>query len=324
MQQQEDEAFQSVQLEGQGPREQHQHQHQQQPQPQPAKPSSLIQVTNPEKHGEGLKDAYVTFDIVNAGTTVKRRYQDFCWLSEKLKRDHPSCILPPLPDRHSLLDMLVDRFSPDFIKKRQLALERFLKRLSEHPVLSNSEVLQQFMTKDYLGVEASELAPQKPTAATMLINSPTVNTILDCFPKKSIYSHNSGSSNNSNNNNSNSNNNNNNNNVAIRQQANLLERHFNSLARAHNKLIKGYVQVAGAWQNSAAAFDILAQSIDPSTNGPSVKSLLARMASVSFSNARHYDLLVILFDCCHFYCLLFREKNWSTNRRMFSKNIQCT
>lgn len=47
----------------------------------------------------------------------------------------------------------MDRFSPEFIKKRYIGLERFLKRLSLHPNFSNHPALKSFLTQPILGVD---------------------------------------------------------------------------------------------------------------------------------------------------------------------------
>lgn len=62
-----------------------------------------VDVRNPEKLGEGLKNSYINYEIVsktseneNDTTIVKRRYQDFILLHNCLQSIESS-ILPPLP-----------------------------------------------------------------------------------------------------------------------------------------------------------------------------------------------------------------------------------
>lgn len=52
--------------------------------------------------------------------------------------------LQPLPEKHSLRRL--DRFSPEFLKVRQQALQKFLTRLADHPVLSFDKNFQVFLT----------------------------------------------------------------------------------------------------------------------------------------------------------------------------------
>jgi len=115
---------------------------------------SGLSVNSPEKHGEGFKDAYVTYLITSRTVDgkehrVRRRYQDFLWLLERFQGELQSgIILPPLPEKNRL--EYLDRFSPEFIQKRQLSLERFLARLMLHDRLASHPMTLHFLTKDFL------------------------------------------------------------------------------------------------------------------------------------------------------------------------------
>jgi hypothetical protein len=50
----------------------------------------------------------------------------------------------PLPEKHPIRKL--DRFDPLFIKTREVALQKFAKRLADHPVLSFSKHFQMFLT----------------------------------------------------------------------------------------------------------------------------------------------------------------------------------
>ncbi|KAJ8305656.1 hypothetical protein KUTeg_016201 [Tegillarca granosa] len=50
----------------------------------------------------------------------------------------------PLPEKHSLRRL--DRFSPEFLRVRQKALQKFLVRIADHPVLSFDKNFQVFLT----------------------------------------------------------------------------------------------------------------------------------------------------------------------------------
>lgn len=90
--------------------------------------------------------------------SVKRRYNDFVWLKRRLQEEYPACILPPLPEKQRLgiknayLDYL-DRFNPEFIAKRQVALNRFVEHLAIHPIIQKSDVLRAFLETPYLPIE---------------------------------------------------------------------------------------------------------------------------------------------------------------------------
>lgn len=63
--------------------------------------------------------------------------------------------LQPLPGKHTLLGQL-DRYSKDFILLRMKALNVFIKRVIEHPILNCNEQLRIFLTAKQ-GVRKSDL-----------------------------------------------------------------------------------------------------------------------------------------------------------------------
>ena len=75
---------------------------------------------------------------------VRRRYRDFLWLRDQLKSAFPGAIVPPLPgtDKPYKGD---DRFSTQFIQRRQAGLELFLRRVAAHPTLACSDDLLTFL-----------------------------------------------------------------------------------------------------------------------------------------------------------------------------------
>ncbi|CAL1548533.1 unnamed protein product [Lymnaea stagnalis] len=112
----------------------------------------FIIVDDPEKHTSTL-EAYITFRVTTKtsrpefdGTefSVRRRYNDFLWIRQRLEEKHPTHLVPPLPEKHSLKRM--DRFSTEFLRVRQTALQKFLTRLADHPVLSFDKCFQIFLT----------------------------------------------------------------------------------------------------------------------------------------------------------------------------------
>ncbi|KAF8216009.1 lipid binding protein [Mycena galopus ATCC 62051] len=110
-------------------------------------------VSDPVKELAETKDAYVSY-LVSAQTNLRifstgnpssrRRFQDFVFLRENLVRDFPACVVPPLPDKHRLEYITGDRFSPEFMERRRLDLDRFLQRLSRHPTLQRSTLVRAF------------------------------------------------------------------------------------------------------------------------------------------------------------------------------------
>lgn len=84
---------------------------------------------------------------------MRRRYQDFLWLVERLKEEFPERLIPPLPDKNRL--EYLGRFTPDFIKRRQLGLKRFLMRIDAHPLLCQCEIFLNFLRTPIVGMSSS-------------------------------------------------------------------------------------------------------------------------------------------------------------------------
>lgn len=118
-----------------------------------------IQITHPEKHGEGIKDSYISY-LIESKTVldtyskpeshVRRRYSDFVWLRNTLVSEYPTAIIPPLPDKLRL--EYLDRFNSTFIEKRRLGLRRFLVRVVRHPFLYMSDSLRSFLELETLSI----------------------------------------------------------------------------------------------------------------------------------------------------------------------------
>ncbi|XP_065070203.1 sorting nexin-7-like [Rhopilema esculentum] len=110
----------------------------------------FVKVDKPEKHVEG----YVSYNVTTKTTrgefdqpefNVQRRYTDFLWLRNKLEETCPTHIIPPLPEKFTFSKHF-DRFDQDFLKTRQKALDKFLNRVADHPVMSFNENLNKFLT----------------------------------------------------------------------------------------------------------------------------------------------------------------------------------
>ncbi|KAL7790045.1 hypothetical protein V8C37DRAFT_385257 [Trichoderma ceciliae] len=111
-------------------------------------------VGSPIKENDGTKDAFVSYLVTTHSTfpsfqkevtTVRRRFTDFAFLFKQLMRDYPACAVPPIPDKQRMEYVRGDRFGNDFTSRRAHSLERFLIRLSLHPVLRRSTILHSFL-----------------------------------------------------------------------------------------------------------------------------------------------------------------------------------
>ena len=114
----------------------------------------MVQLLDPRKELEGQKDAFISYGI-RAETNLphfsrtymatRRRFNDFTFLREGLKRDFPACVVAPLPEKHRLEYLTGDRFSPEFIERRTADLQLFLERICRHPTLQRSQLLRSFL-----------------------------------------------------------------------------------------------------------------------------------------------------------------------------------
>ncbi|KAJ0060920.1 hypothetical protein NL108_001765, partial [Boleophthalmus pectinirostris] len=102
-------------------------------------------VADPKKGSKmyGLK-SYIEYQITPNTTNrpVNHRYKHFDWLYERLLDKFGSAIpIPSLPDKQ-----VTGRFEEEFIKMRMERLQGWMTRMCRHPVVSNSEVFQLFLT----------------------------------------------------------------------------------------------------------------------------------------------------------------------------------
>merc|ERR1712070_1196641 len=95
--------------------------------------------------------------------SVIHRYRDFVWLWDKLKLKYEHIIIPPLPEK-----AVTGNFEPTFIQLRRGALEKFLQRVSSHPVLCQSEDLQIFLeaNDETLRSAKAAMSSKQATAAS--------------------------------------------------------------------------------------------------------------------------------------------------------------
>ncbi|XP_076875694.1 sorting nexin-30 [Brachyhypopomus gauderio] len=113
----------------------------------------FVTVDDPKKHVSTM-ETHITYRVSTKTTrtefdlpeySVRRRYQDFDWLRSKLEDSQPTHLIPPLPEKF-VMKGVVDRFSEEFVETRRKALDKFLKRVADHPVLSFNEHFNVFLS----------------------------------------------------------------------------------------------------------------------------------------------------------------------------------
>ena len=116
-----------------------------------------VTVDDAQKHAA---ESFVSYRVITKTTResfnqeefhVRRRYNDFHWLGNVLTQQYPSHIIPPLPQKK-----VFNKYDPSFLRLRQLALNKFLRRIAEHPILSTSEHFFIFLSARQLELEESK------------------------------------------------------------------------------------------------------------------------------------------------------------------------
>ncbi|XP_051797698.1 sorting nexin-9-like [Acanthochromis polyacanthus] len=110
----------------------------------PASPLDCV-IADPKKESKlyGLK-SFIEYQVTPSTTNkpVNHRYKHFDWLYERLLEKFGSLLpIPSLPDKQ-----VTGRFEEDFIRMRMERLQAWMTRMCRHPVVSQSDVFQLFLT----------------------------------------------------------------------------------------------------------------------------------------------------------------------------------
>lgn len=112
-----------------------------------------ISVSDPVKQSNNF-GSFVTYRVTTKSnmdafssleTVVDRRYSDFQWLWDVLTADFPAVAIPALPEKQTFGFAKLGFTSSSYMEARQRGLEKFLLRISEHPQLSASARLSEWL-----------------------------------------------------------------------------------------------------------------------------------------------------------------------------------
>lgn len=115
-----------------------------------------VTVSDPTQYTEGIKGKYTSYRVAYDpplppsveyalfphATSANRRYSDFVWLHERLHKERPGAVIPPLPDKQRGTSL----FDETFIEDRRNHLEIFLRRCVRNPELRDAECLIVFLS----------------------------------------------------------------------------------------------------------------------------------------------------------------------------------
>ncbi|KAL4572507.1 hypothetical protein LXL04_019286 [Taraxacum kok-saghyz] len=140
-------------------------------------PYLKITVSNPQKEMESSNsivpggNTYVTYLITTKTNmaefggpqfTVRRRFKDVVTLSDRLMEGYRGFFIPPRPDKSVVESQVMQKH--EFVEQRRNALEKYLQKLAEHPVIRQSDELRVF-----LQVQGKlPLLPTAPVTSRML------------------------------------------------------------------------------------------------------------------------------------------------------------
>lgn len=115
-----------------------------------------VTVSDPTQYTEGIKGKFTSYRVAYDpplspsvehalfphATSANRRYSDFSWLHERLHKERPGAIVPPLPDKQRGTSL----FDEIFIEDRRNHLEIFIRRCVRNPELRDAECLLVFLS----------------------------------------------------------------------------------------------------------------------------------------------------------------------------------
>ncbi|TVU18878.1 hypothetical protein EJB05_34996, partial [Eragrostis curvula] len=119
---------------------------------------SHIAVSDPETEAEpaatslvpGSAPTYISYLVTSVRRgegqrrhAVRRRFRDFVTLADRLAEAFRGHFVPPRPDKNTVESQVMQR--DEFVAQRRAALERYLRRLAEHPAIGPSDELCVFL-----------------------------------------------------------------------------------------------------------------------------------------------------------------------------------
>lgn len=113
-----------------------------------SKPYISYLLTTTTNHPSVIRLASTKKEQDNGKTEIKarRRYGDFRFLYDCLSNDYPQAMMPPLPSKLNFKYLTGDTFSTEFVHKRLHSLDRFVRFITTHKVLSQLSIFHLFIS----------------------------------------------------------------------------------------------------------------------------------------------------------------------------------
>ncbi|ORE05163.1 PX-domain-containing protein [Rhizopus microsporus var. microsporus] len=125
---------------------------------------TYIFITGAQKQSDSPSGkSYIAYCLRIGDIETKRRYSEFESFRKAMTLLHPALIVPPIPEKHSLVDYaaLQTRVKDDLpmIEKRKRMLQTFLNRIAKHPELGKEHIFHLFLES---GVSWSDVLHSPP------------------------------------------------------------------------------------------------------------------------------------------------------------------
>ncbi|CAO2840024.1 unnamed protein product [Amaranthus hypochondriacus] len=75
--------------------------------------------------------------------SVRRRFRDVVTLADRLSESYRGFFIPPRPDKSVVESQVMHK--QEFVEQRRVALEKYLRKLADHPVIRTSDELRVFL-----------------------------------------------------------------------------------------------------------------------------------------------------------------------------------
>jgi sorting nexin-9/18/33 len=223
--------------------------------PPAQKYSCLVDKPKKESKLKGLK-SFIAYSVTSSLTNIQvsRRYKHFDWLHEQLSNKYLLIPIPPLPEKQ-----VSGRYEEDLIEHRKQILQLWVDKICRHPVLSQSEVWQHFITTtdekkwkngkrtaekdEYVGGNFFNCV----TVPSQHVESGTAERQIESFVK------------------------------SVRSLDDSIKNLYSCITETQKRLVGPY---KANWQKMAAALDSLGQSFQLDHSSAPVKSAIAQSANV--------------------------------------------
>lgn len=250
-------------------------------------------VDSPLKENDG-QNPFITYQVTTESNnpifnspkfTVRRRFSDFVFLYDILLNDYPTCAIPPLPDKQRLEYFKGDRFGSDFTSKRSSSLNRFLQRISIHPVLKKSKIYHIFIESNDWGSYKQNLKVRNDdNGGSSIVSDGGIITdvFINAFKSPNLQSKEF---------------------IAIKERSDKLDENINRIDKIFQKIMKRYGDLEQDYFDFGYQIKKISE-LEPELELPFVKfSEGLNSLSLGFANLKQFldnDYLISLKDLEHY------------------------